>query len=297
VAIDALAVSTLPDAERGEATGWMQAGMLLGRALFGGAALQAEAWVGAEAVIAALIGLLLLSSAVVALARGEPAPAPGDAAGALARAFSILREVARRRETWLGVAFATLGGGGMEAAGTVAGPLLVDRGFSDAAVGRFFFAPVVVAMALGALAGGRLSDRRHRRRVAGWLLLVMTGVLLLLALAAREGASSILLMGALCAAYVLFGAFTAASYALYMDLTDPRLGGTQFSSFMAGVNLAAVWAGWVVGALIARFDYPPSLAALALASLVALVLLPAMRRHEPDRSSALARVERPQDGL
>jgi MFS family permease len=278
VAIDALAVSTLPVGERGGATGWMQAGMLLGRALFGGAALQAEAWVGAGPVIAALIALLLASSALVALARGEPSP-PGDAGpGAFTRSLGILREVARRRSTWLGVGFATIGGGGMEAAGTVAGPMLIDRGLSEAAVGRFFAAPAVMAMALGALLGGRLSDRRHRRRVAAWQLLVMTGVLLALATAAQGHGPGMRLVVMLTGAYAMFGAFTSASYALYMDLTDPELGGTQFSSFMAGVNLAAVWSGWLVGRLVAAFDYPAALAVLALSSLLALALLPPMGR-------------------
>jgi predicted MFS family arabinose efflux permease len=278
VAIDALAVASLPGSERGTATGWMQVGMLLGRAVFGGAALQVQAWVGAEAVIVGLIALLLASSTLVALARGEPAPTAPAGPGAFARSWAVLREVARRRATWLGVVFATLGGGGMEAAGSVAGPLLVDRGFSEAAVGRFFAVPAVVAMALGSLVGGRLSDRGRRRTAAAIQLVVMTLVLLALAVTSAGGAPPGLLVTALTGAYAMFGAFTAASYALYMDLTDPDLGGTQFSSFMAAVNLAAVWGGWAVGRLAASFDYPAALATLAIASLGALALLPAMRR-------------------
>lgn len=279
VAIDALAVSTLPGEERGAATGWMQVGMLLGRAVFGGAALQAEALMGAQAVIAALIALLLASSALVALARGEPAPPtapPGP--GAFVRSVGVLREVARRRATWLGVAFATIGGGGMEGAGTVAGPMLIDRGLSEAAVGRFFAVPAVAAMAIGSLMGGRLSNRTRRRRAAGIQLVAMTGVLLALAAASRSPASAAVLLTALTAAYAMFGAFTAASYALYMDLTDPELGGTQFSSFMAAVNLAAVWGGFAIGRLAAAFDYPVALASLAFGSLAALLLLGPMRR-------------------
>lgn len=36
VAIDGLAIATIPEHERGSTTGWMQAGMLVGRAVFGG---------------------------------------------------------------------------------------------------------------------------------------------------------------------------------------------------------------------------------------------------------------------
>jgi hypothetical protein len=43
---------------------------------------------------------------------------------------------------------------------------------------------------------------------------------------------------------VFIGLFTAASYALFMDLTDPKLGGTQFSAFMAATNGCESWSGW-----------------------------------------------------
>jgi hypothetical protein len=58
VAIDALAVASTPAGERGSMTGWMQIGMLGGRATFGGLALQAEAWLGAAGVVYGLVGLV-----------------------------------------------------------------------------------------------------------------------------------------------------------------------------------------------------------------------------------------------
>jgi MFS family permease len=277
VAIDALAVATVPAGERGSVTGWMQTGMLGGRAVFGGAALQAEVWLGAGGVIASLAGMLALSAGAVAwAARGADAPSRADAPR---RFLPILREVLSRRTTWLGVTFAAVAGGGMEAAGTVTGPLLVDRGLSEAEVGRFFAVPAVVAMAGGALLGGRLCDAMERRRAAAGSLLALSVVLAALAWTARAPAWIPGLVAAYTGAYALFGVFTAASYALYMDLTDPDLGGTQFSAFMAAVNLAAVWAGFVVGRLTGAFDYPLALAVLALSSLPALALLPSLARH------------------
>jgi len=109
-------------------------------------------------------------------------------------------------------------------------------------------------------------------------------VLLLLAAAARKGVSPTLLIVSLTGCYAMFGAFTAASYALYMDLTEPELGGTQFSTFMAAVNFAAVWSGWAVGRLVASFDYPTALSLLAGVSLAALAVLPVMRGASPDRA-------------
>lgn len=36
--------------------------------------------------------------------------------------------------------------------------------------------------------------------------------------------------------YICISLFTAASYALFMDITDPRIGVTQFSAFMGATN-------------------------------------------------------------
>jgi predicted MFS family arabinose efflux permease len=58
-----------------------------------------------------------------------------------------------------------------------------------------------------------------------------------------------------------------------MELTEPSLGGTQFSAFMGAVNLCSVWSAWVVGRLVARFDYGLALPAMAAISLLALPLL------------------------
>lgn len=58
-----------------------------------------------------------------------------------------------------------------------------------------------------------------------------------------------------------------------MDMTNPDLGGTQFSAFMGAVNLCSVWSAWVVGQLVARFDYGGALPAMAVLSLLALPLL------------------------
>lgn len=283
VSIDALAVKHVPPAERGSATGWMQLGMVLGKAVFGGVALAAEAWLGADVVVFALVAAIAASSLLALLARDHGA-AGGSAprVGERVRGFvAALGRVLRRRTTWLGLAFAALGGAAMEATGGLAGPLLVDRGLSQAEVGRFFAVPAVVGMAAGVLLGGHLADRFRRvRAVAGAVvaMALVAGVVAWTADAARAGSVRPLVV-ALGVAYVLFGVLTAASFALLMDLTDPALGGTQFSAYMGAVNLCYVWSAWSAGALAGRFDYPPALLAVAGASLLALPLLPRLRRH------------------
>lgn len=288
VAIDALAVASTPARERGATTAWMQLGMLAGRAAFGGLALAAEAVVGAREVVLALVAVVWASSAFVWLAREAPSAVGGSARERFGRFARGLLEVLRRPVTWLGLAIAVVAGAAMEAAGTVAGPLLIDRGLDKTDVGAFFAGPGVLCMAIGALVGGRLSDGPRDRAHA---LAAAIGVLALgvaaLAAAATQGAGvpRALLLPTLGFVYLLFGIYTASAYALFMEITDPRLGGTQFSAYMGGINLCSVWSAWTVGALAARFDYPFALGAMAALSLAALPLVALVRRLGPPRDA------------
>lgn len=295
VAIDALAVCRTPREELGAITGWMQIGMLAGRACFGGIALVVEAQVGAQAVVFALIALVWGSSLVVWLADEPPLAREGGASARLSQFVSMASRVFSSRTTWLGLAVAATGGAAMEATGIVAGPLLIDLGIEKEGVGRFFAGPAVLCMGLGALLGGRLSDAlrdrsglTRERFLGAAILCVGLGVALMGLLLGRVGTSNHTFALALLAFdYALFGIYTAAAYAMFMSLTDPQLGGTQFSAFMGGINLCGVWSGWAVGQWVSGWGYPLALAAMALASMVALPLLVGISRET--RRDPLAR--------
>ncbi|MBP1689319.1 MAG: hypothetical protein H6Q33_5462 [Deltaproteobacteria bacterium] len=85
------------------------------------------------------------------------------------------------------------------------------------------------------------------------------------------------LLIALTAVDVCIGAFTASSYALFMELTDPALGATQFSTFMAATNACESWSSAAVGRMIPAIGYPGAFSLLALVSLATLPVL----RHLP----------------
>jgi hypothetical protein len=78
--------------------------------------------------------------------------------------------------------------------------------------------------------------------------------------------------------YCGIGTFTAASYALFMSATDPRLGATQFSSFMGGTNLSESLSTLSAGMLIGVAGYPAAFSVLAFISLLSL---PFIRNIEP----------------
>ncbi len=275
VAIDALAVAQVEEANRGRLNAAMQIGMLTGRSLFGGGAILLVEWGGWPLLIAALLGAIWLS--LLVLWRGLAEPCAADADSEIPRRFFVtLRQVFRRRSTWLGLGFALIAGAGFEAAGALAGPLLIDFGASPTTTGIFFTLPVVTAMAMGGWWGGRWSDQGSRVRRLAAILILLSASVGLLAWGAAAQATVPVLIGLLLGVYLTVGAFTTISYALFMDLTDRRLGGTQFSTFMAATNGCEVWAVATAGGLVDTHGYGAALGLMAAAGLLALGMLGAL---------------------
>ena len=250
VAIDALAITTVPEAERGSINGWMQAGMLLGRSLFGGGALAAQRFVSFSTVVTGVVIWLLAFGALVLTVR---APARHRE---LAPVLPKLLAALRQRETWLGLGIALTVGAGFEGVGALAGPFLIDHGQTPERVGTLLFLPAVVAMTAGSLGGGRLADRFGVVRTTAAAVLAVAVAAGALALAARAGAGSTTLLVLLAAVYLGIGLLTASSYALLMRLTDERLAATQFSAFMGATNGCEAWSGWVGGRITHAAGYP-----------------------------------------
>jgi MFS transporter (putative signal transducer) len=276
VAIDALAIGVVPPGGRGRLNGAMQAGMLTGRSVFGGGALLVAAWAGrAWLIVALVVWILAALGAAMLLRETEP---PRDRGQGMLRALGAM---GRRRGTWIGLAFALVAAAGFEATGQLAGPFLIDRGVSSSLVGVFFGVFAVGAMLVGGLAGGVIADRRGRTAAAAASLAGFVSMIVLLAaLDLAGGAGAPVLMAVLTGMYFFVGFFTATSYALFMDLTDARIGATQFTAFMAGTNACESWSAWAGGRLAAGQGYPAAFLALSAVSLLGLPLLRLMRRRE-----------------
>jgi len=272
VAIDALVIGTAPPQERGRLNGAMQAGMLVGRSLFGGGVLLVGATFGTSGIIVALITWICVPLLLISLVR-EPArvSVPGVTAVPMRAALS---DVFRLRSTWIGLAFGLTGAAAFEATGQLAGPFLVDRGVASTTIGVFFSVYVVAATLTGGLVGGWLSDRWGRTRALRVFLIVMVATVAALGwIDLRGGASPALLITLLVAMYFTVGLFTVASYAFFMDLTHPRLGATQFTTFMAATNGCESWSAWAGGTIVAASGYGWAFLIMAGVSLLTLALL------------------------
>jgi MFS family permease len=134
---------------------------------------------------------------------------------------------------------------------------------------------MVGATLIGGLVGGPLSDRIGRVRAVAIFLMGFVTIVGLLASVSRTSYSSDVgvLFLLLSIMYVFVGLFTASSYALFMDLTDPRLGATQFSTFMAATNGCESWSVRLGGFVVQRTEYAMGFAAMCLVSLGSLLFL------------------------
>jgi MFS family permease len=274
VAVDALSIAIIPKEERGSLNGFMQAGMLLGRAIFGGGALLVGSAVSHVWMIGAMIVVLLVTPLV--LLRADLPPVERRPGGAFRQFLHDVASVLSRPATWAALAFAVVGEATFKGVGAIVGPYLVDHHVSESTVGLYFGVVSVGAMVVGALVGGRVADRLGRRPaiVLGQAIVGTSVVFLGVAAGDGEmggmGASSWL---ALAAFYLGVGLFTASSFALFMDLTEPRLGATQFSAYMGMTNLCEAWSARYIGSLSTSDGYGTAFMVAAALGTAALFLL------------------------
>lgn len=280
VAIDALCISTTDASERGQYNGWMQAGMLIGRALMGGGALVLATYVGQAAVVGLLIFLTTFSMVLVLLSKPPTRSTATSAEEShLAELGATLWIAVYDRNTWFGFAFAVTGGAAFKSLEVVYGPFLVDRNFDKETIGWFSLGPMIGAMIAGAIFGGWLADRvGHRRCVAGSsLLIAMTITALAVSDLQSNAARSSLLLVWLAATAFGIGMFTASSYTLFMDITHPAIAATQFSAFMGATNGCESWSSYVAGRIISEAGYPIAMLIMCLVSLLAIPLVVTLR--------------------
>jgi len=156
-----------------------------------------------------------------------------------------------------------------------------DIDLARESVGVFFALPVVVAMGLGALMGGAAADRLGHGRAVAFLTagLALDVIALAFVLMIIGGQHHHVLLSLLAVMYVLYGAFAASSCAMFMDISDPSLGATQFSTFMGATNFCEVWATYAVGSAVVRSGYGAAFVLFAVVSLLSIPLIPRTRRN------------------
>ncbi|MDH3420254.1 MAG: hypothetical protein OEM78_12350, partial [Gammaproteobacteria bacterium] len=265
--------------ELGRVNGWMQAGMLGGRAgVAAGSTLIVSALGDPALAVLFLAVLIALPAIVLAVAVAEPALHHGAV-----EIRAVLKLVATRVGL-AGLAIALLAGGGFEFFGISAGPRLIDLGRSENDVALFFglFAPA--GLALGALLGGTVADQIGPLRGTALSLALLSLILSSIAvddLAPVFGGGHVFWFAV---AYFAIGALTASSYALFMRLSHGEFAATRFSLFMAMTNACEAWSGFIGGSFVSA-SYGLTLMSLTAAACLAAIPLYILWRQSPQRGS------------
>lgn len=291
VAVDALAVTTVPEDERAFASGMMFGGQSLGVLLGGGGALLLVGRLGFDGTILVIVGLILAVMVGVVLPMREDATLAPQTARRLgevgAQVGAFLREAVQAlfgsRLAVAGLAFGVLPISAMALARGLQSNLAVDLGLSNDQIGWLATASQA-ATAVTCIVGGWLSDRLPlRRALASYVVLLSAPGLGLMAALQQQGwapgqpatpALVTAFMGAVVAYNALFGFIYGARVAVFMGITQPAVAATQFSAYMALTNLSITYSLIWQGLAVQHWGYAATLAVDALVGLSCLVVLP-----------------------
>jgi len=255
VSVDALAVDLLDEKERGRANGMMYGSKYLGG--FIGAAGMATVieMSGLRAALLLQTAALILIMMVPLLVRERPAGAPVDrpsirrVAGGLVQAFRI-------RSAAVGVALALamlLGGGILQAVSAVL--FTQDLGWDAGEYARIVGGPGLWVGFGGSVLGGFLADRVGHRRLAA-IASISMGLLWLVFAAGQElwderpFVYTLFMLEPLCQSVM-----TVSLFALFMDISSPRVAGSQFSAYMALFNVSTTIGLRIAGSISDVVDF------------------------------------------
>ena len=217
-------------------------------------------------------------------------PRLGRAAGEVwAYASTAVRAMFGSRAAFAGLVFALLPAGSYALSLALSTSLAVDLGMDESSIAWLSVASTVLA-AGGCVLGGVLSDRIGRRRaIAIYVVLTAVPTATLGAYLwsrgwvrppATPGATPV--PGGLVTAFwvasltysLAHGLMYGSRTALFMDLCHPAVAATQFTAYMAVLNLVIAYSAWWEGRAIAAFGYPATLLIDAAFGLAGLAVLP-----------------------
>jgi PAT family beta-lactamase induction signal transducer AmpG len=302
VAIDSLAVNTLTEDERGLANGLMFAGAAIGQAVGGSGVLlltqfipfqSTFLFVAASITVVTVLVVLPMKEAIIA----APALAAGQtrmrqAMGEM-RVFAVqsFRSFVGTSGAFRGVFFSLLPAGAMSLGLALQSNLAVEFGMKDEEIGALNLWTNVVSAAC-MVAGGWLSDKLGRRITLAWYLAFMSLPVLYLMWILEQhgyvmprtpgGAPLPELIHQLWLASMVYAVFQGLMYgtrsAIMMDVTNPRVAATQFTAYMAMMNLAIAFAASWQGVAIEAWGYQTTLLIDAVVGPLCILLLPAMKQ-------------------
>lgn len=268
VTIDTLVIRTIPDQQMGKINGLMQAGMLGGRAIFGGLSIYLIKLWGEATLLTALV--ITIAGCMLAI-RWLPQPnQTNNNTFTFSRYGKDLIKMIRTPEFSRFLLIAFFAGFVFEGIGTITSTVLVNKGWTAELRSLFYTLVVPLSLSAGAIFSGNLADSLSPGRLLLWILPIMFGSSMIIAFMYQSETTSISMLFALLGCfYFLIGGHTAALYAYLMEETPKEFAALGFSTAMALTNLCESISGSAIGYLHSHWGFFISITFLASFSLFA----------------------------
>ncbi|HEU5058155.1 MAG TPA: MFS transporter [Kofleriaceae bacterium] len=255
VAVDALAVDLLDERERGRANGLMYGSKYLG-GFVGGAGMATVIDVAGLRSALVLQTAVLLAIMLVPLLLRERPPSEKIDRPSVHRVASGLIEAFTIRSAAVGVLLAIVmmvGTGILQAASAVL--FTQELGWDAADYAQVVGGPGLWVGFGGSVLGGFLADRVGHRRLAASASIMLGLLWVVFALGEplwrnETFVYSLFLLEPLCQSVM-----TVSLFALFMDISSPRVAGSQFTAYMALFNLSTTIGLRLVGWMDETLDW------------------------------------------
>ncbi len=289
VAIDSLAVSTLEPEERARGNGFMFGGQNLGITMGGAGAIALFGLIGFDSALLVMCLLLGLNLLFIVLFVVDPEAGDVVDGGQVGAAFRTFFSELKRgflgsgRGPLIALVFSVLPIGAMALSYATLSTILVDFGLDEAGVSTVV-ATYTLCAAVGCIIGGFLADRVGLRPTLfsaymGTALMALT-LAVAIDLNGLAGVSYTLLVSVIAINGVIFGCAFGARSASFMGVSNPMVGATMFTTFMAMSNLIVSFTNFWQGQVAERFDYAVVLYVDAALVLIPLCVIPLLRTRE-----------------
>lgn len=275
VFVDALAVRSLRDSDRGFGNTAQVAGYRLGMLAGGAGLLLLIAPLGSRGAVLVASSLVLVTAGCAFML--EDASGPGEAPASRAerrlRATALVRHMLTKK-TWPIVLVAFTYKLGLHMAAFLIKPMVVDAHWSDREIGLAVVTAGTTAGLVGAVAGGALHKWVSETKALALGAVVQSLVCVPLAVADHLGAPRAWTTAAIVGEHFVTGAGTTVLFAALMTATRKSDAGLHYT-LLTSINALAIGVGSTLGGALAdKVRNGPVLVLAALVCLAPLALLP-----------------------
>jgi PAT family beta-lactamase induction signal transducer AmpG len=261
VSVDALAVDLLPEGDRGGANGLMYGCSYLGVAIGGAGLSTVVGHFGLHSAMVVqvlcltgimLLPLLLREHAGDKLLSLRSRKAVSHGAGSMWEVMKNLRKAFSRRSPILGAALALSSQVGLGVVTAVSTVLLMQKlGWKQEEYGQMIGGLPLLFGLVGSVGGGFTADHIGHRRIIAASCILIGATWIGFALGEPLWPQRNFIIVITCAQEFFFGILSATLFALFMSVSWPRVAATQFTAYMAMLNLSRTFGSRIAGTLSA----------------------------------------------